>query len=100
MEETNLTTPERITESMKGGLARMYADADIRAYLIHAINIANHNVLANIKLGKNDIARDFAARLDALQQLLDKGKTMYSQAERLRRTPLSELEKQDALTQE
>lgn len=79
---------------MKAGLARMYADNEIRAYLIHAVNIANHNVLANIKIGQSDIARDYAARLDALQQLLDKGKLCYSQAEKLRSKSLQEQEAQ------
>lgn len=83
--------PERITEAMKGGLARMYADIDIREYLLHAINIANYNVLASLKADKPDKAKEFAVRLEVLKQLLEKGRTMFAQAEKLKRAPLSEL---------
>lgn len=86
--------PERITEAMKGGLARLYADIDIREYLMHATNIANHNVLASLKANDTDKAKEFAIRLEVLKQLLEKGKLMFAQAEKLKRAPLSELTKQ------
>lgn len=89
-----LTAPDKITEAMKGGLARMYADEDFRAYLVHAINIANHNVLANLKLNKPDQAKEFAMRIETLKQLLDKGKTLYVNAEKLKSKPLEELIKE------
>lgn len=82
--------PEKLTEEMKGGLARMYADDGFRSYLINAINIANHNVLASIRAGKADEARDFTARLDALEKLLEKGKMLYSQTEKRRLLTLEE----------
>lgn len=78
---------------MKGGLARMYADEDFREYLVHAINIANHNVLASLKVDKADAAKEFAVRLETLKQLLEKGKAMYNQAEKLRTKSLEELVK-------
>lgn len=96
MEDT-LITPDKITESMKGGLARMYADKDFTDYLQHAINIANHNTLVSLKGGKPDIARDFALKIEVLKQLLEKGKTLYNQAEKLKSTPLEELEKMKTL---
>lgn len=92
---TDYKQPEKLTEAMKGGLARLYADTDIREYLMHAINIANHNVLASLKSDKGDAAKEYAVRLDTLQQLLEKGKLMFAQAEKLRRTPLSELSDKD-----
>lgn len=91
MIEREYKDPDKITEAMKSGLARMYADSDVREYLIHAMNIANHNVLAAVRVGKPEEAKDFAARLDTLKQLHDKGKTLYARAEELKRKPLSEL---------
>lgn len=82
--------PERITEQMKGGLARMYADSDFREYLIHAINIQNQNVLTSLKNNKPDEAKDYAVKLDTLKQLLEKGKSIYNKAEQLRSKPLEE----------
>lgn len=89
--------PEKITEGMKSGLARMYADEDIRAYLEHTTNVYNHNVLASMRLGLADKAKDYTAKFDTLKKLLENGRAMYAQAERLKRTPLAELIKeQDA----
>lgn len=82
--------PERITEQMKGGLARMYADSDFREYLIHAINIQNQNVLTSLKNNKPDEAKDYAVKLDTLKQLLEKGKSIYNKAEQLRSKSLEE----------
>lgn len=86
-----LKDPERITEAHKGALARMYADQDFREYLIHAINIANHNVLSALKADKPDAAKEFAVRLDTLKQLLEKGRSTFSQAEKLKTKSLEEL---------
>lgn len=91
--EDELKQPDKITEQMKGGLARMYADKDFTDYLQHAINIANHNVLASLKSNKLDIAKEFGIRIEVLKQLLDKGRLIYSQAEKLKQTPLEDLEK-------
>jgi hypothetical protein len=92
-ESEELIKPSNLTEAMKGGLARMYADEDIRAYLVHAIAIANHNVLSSLKSGKTEAATDFAVRLETLKQLLDKGKSCFSTAEKLKSVPLEELVK-------
>src|SRR6185369_4584011 len=97
MEDT-LTAPDKITEAMKGGLARMYADKDFTDYLQHAINIANHNVLIYLKANKPDQAKEFAMRIETLKQLLEKGKALYNQAEKLKSTPIEELEKQNNAT--
>ncbi len=93
MEE--LVNPARITEAHKAGLARAYADVEYRDYLNHAIAIANHNVLESLRLNKTDSAKEFAVRLDTLKKLLEKGKIIYSQAEKIKRTPLSELSKDE-----
>lgn len=85
-----LIEPTKITEEMKGGLARLYADDGIRAYLINAIGIANRNVLICLKTSKPEEAKEYAARLDALEKLLEKGKAMYQQAEKLKSKSLEE----------
>ncbi len=95
-----LIPPVRITEEMKGGLARLYADNGIKAYLVNAIGIANQNVLVCLKAGKLEEAKDYGARLDALQKLLEKGKSMYQQAEKLKVTPLEEQIKEKQHEQE
>lgn len=92
--EDEFTAPDKITEAMKAGLARMYADDDFRSYLQHAINIANHNVLVYLKGNKPDQAKEFAMRIETLKQLLDKGKTLYINAEKLKSKPLEELIKE------
>ncbi len=88
MEEFN--KPEKITEQMKGGLARMFADQDFRDYLAHAINVANHNILAALKINKPDLAKDYSIRLETLQTLSELGKKNYIQSEKLKRSTLEE----------
>lgn len=75
---------------MKGGLARMYADNDFREYLIHLTNIYNHNTLSAVRTGNTELAREYTAKLDATKKLLENGKLMFAQAERLRSKPLQE----------
>lgn len=82
--------PEKLSENMKAGLARMYADNGFRSYLINAINIANQNVLTCVKGGKPEEAKDFAARMDALEKLLEKGRILFTQFENIKRLPLEE----------
>jgi hypothetical protein len=90
----DLLEPNKISESMKGGLARMFGDQDFKDYLTHAIAVANYNVLNSLKIGKPDDAKVFGTRLDTLKQLLEKGKAMYNQTEKLRSSSLEDLEKQ------
>ncbi len=93
-----LIEPQKITEEMKGGLARLWADNGIRSYLINAIAIANQNVLTCLKSNKPDEAKEFAARLDVMQKLLEKGKSCYANAEKIRSTTLLEqIASQDAV---
>ena len=82
--------PEKLDEQMKAGLARMYADNDIRRYLLHALNLYNHNVLVSTRAGKPELARDYTAKFDTMKKLIDNGKLMYSQAEKLRSRTLEE----------
>lgn len=92
--------PDKITEAMKGGLARMYADEDFRAYLLNRINIENTAILESIRKGKMEDAKDYTSKMDALKKLLEKGKAMYLQAEKLKSTPLEQLVKErDAINQ-
>lgn len=93
MEE--LIEPNKITEAMKSGLAHMYADTDFKEYLNHAIAIANHNVLESLKMNKPDEAKVYGTRLSTLKQLLEKGKSMYVQSEKLRSKTLEESEKEN-----
>ncbi len=90
--EQDFNKPEKISEAMKGGLARMFADQDFKDYLTHAINVANHNILASLKLNKPDLAKDYSIRLEYLQQLLELGKKNYLQSEKLKVASLEELE--------
>lgn len=99
--ETDFKDPERINEAMKGGLARMYADADFRDYLVHLVNVYNHNTLSAVRAGKIELSRDYTAKLDATKKLLENGKAMYTQSEKLRSTPLQEqINQQDAANKE
>lgn len=82
--------PEKLTEAMKAGLAHMYADNDIRAYLIHMVNVYNHNALIAVRGGENDKARDFTAKFDTMKRLLENGKAMFVKAEQIRSKTLEE----------
>lgn len=90
--------PERLTESMKGALARMYADSDFREYLIHLSNVYNHNTLSAVRAGNTELARDYTAKLDATKRLLENGKAMFASAEKLRSKPLEEQVKEQNAT--
>lgn len=90
----NYQDPEKLTEAMKSGLARMYADEDIRAYLLHMINVYNHNVLVSLRSNATDTAKDYTAKFDTMKKLLDNSKLMFSQAEKLKAKPLQELIKE------
>lgn len=76
--------PKQITEEMKAGLARMYADTSMREYLINAKRIANKNAMDMLSLGKVDEAKTFAVRLKVFEQLLEKGKSCFVQFERIK----------------
>lgn len=95
-----LVEAKKMTEAQKSGLARLFMDEDIRSYLNHAIAVANHNVLASLKAGKPEVATEFAVRLDTLKQLLDKGKLMFSNAEKLKSVPLEEQVKENEQSKE
>lgn len=86
-----LLEPNKISEAMKSGLARMFADKDFSDYLNHSIAVANHNVLVSLKGNQPELARDFSIELQTLKTLLDKGKAMYVQTEKLRSKSLEEL---------
>lgn len=94
MEEDSFKDPEKITETMKAGLAKLYADEDIRAYLLHMVNVYNHNILVSLRGHVPEKATEFTAKYDAIKKLLENGKLMYSQAEKLKQTPLAELVKE------
>ncbi len=89
-----LKEPNKITEAMKGGLARMYADTDFRDYISHTINIANHNVLVCLKGNQPDKAKEFGIEIEVLRKLMEKGKLIYSQSEKLKQTPLSDIKEE------
>ena len=82
--------PEKLTESMKSGLARMYADDDIRGYLLHVMSVYNHNTLVFVRAGKSEEARDSTAKFDTIKKLIENGKAMYTQAEKLKPKPIEQ----------
>jgi hypothetical protein len=86
----NYSDPDKLTEAMKSGLARMYADEDIRAYLMHMVNVYNHNTLACLRRNEMDKAKDFTSKFDTMKRLLENCKAMFTQAEKLRSVSLSE----------
>ncbi len=69
--------PKNITDGMKQGLARMYADTFFREYLHNAIAIAKSNALLLVGNGKYEDARDYVSRAKSLEQLLEKGKQYF-----------------------
>lgn len=69
--------PTQITEGMKEGLARMYADTFMREYLLNAIAIAKNNAIVLIETGKVAEAQAYASRAKSLTQLLEKGKQNF-----------------------
>lgn len=72
----------------------MFADKDFADFLNHSIAVANHNVLVSLKGNKPELARDFSIELQTLKMLLEKGKAMYVQTEKLRSKTLEELNKE------
>ena len=69
--------PKQVTEGMKQGLARMYADTFMREYLHNAIAIAKNNAITLIESGKFTEAQAYASRAKSLTQLLEKGKEHF-----------------------
>jgi hypothetical protein len=60
---------------MKGGLARFYADAGQRKYIENAVKIA----LKNMAIAPDPITiAYYKSRVDCLEQLLAKGKQMFT----------------------
>lgn len=84
--------PQRITEQMKAGLVRLYSDGGIRAYMENAINIQNQNIISAMKAGKPDVALEYTIRLDTLQKLMEKGKSLFNDGKKNVAEPLSALE--------
>lgn len=77
--------PTQITEGMKQGLARMYADSFMREYLLNAIGIAKNNAITLIEQGKVSEAQAYASRAKSLVQLLQKGKEHFTHFEGLKK---------------
>ena len=69
--------PKQVTEGMKQGLARMYADPFMREYLVNAVSIAKNNAINLMETKHFDQASAYSSRAKALQQLLDKGKECF-----------------------
>lgn len=66
--------PADISEEMKGGLAKFYADRGQRAYIENAVKIAIRNMgTASTPV---EIAY-YKSRIDVLEQLLAKGKQSF-----------------------
>jgi hypothetical protein len=77
--------PKPVTEGMKQGLARMYADTYMRDYLRNAVAIAKQNALVMLEQGKFTEAQAYSSRSKSLEQLLDKGKEYFTHFENVAR---------------
>ncbi len=70
--------PTQISEEMKVGLARFYADAGQRKYIENAVKIA----LKNMSIAPDPVTiAYYKSRVDVLEQLLAKGKQMFTNME-------------------
>jgi hypothetical protein len=76
--------PKDITEKMKGGLARMYADEGFREYLLHSIQVANKGAMICLQKGDLEKGRVYADRFDWLKTLVDKGKECFVNGQKLK----------------
>ena len=67
--------PGIVTEQMKSGLAKFYSDPGMRLYLENAVKIA----LKNMAIAPDQIQITYyKSRVDVLEQLLAKGKQMFT----------------------
>lgn len=92
MNITSTQSQQKLTASMKEGLARLYADEGIRGYLIMEIQHQHQNALDALDKGNHDEAGRFAQRSKAFQDLLDRGNTYFTMLERLKVEKEKELE--------
>ena len=70
--------PTEANETMKGGLARFYADKGMRLYLENSVKIA----LKNMAVSPDPLQiMYYKSRVDVLEQLLAKGKQMFTVGE-------------------
>ena len=67
--------PTQVTEEMKDSLAKFYADKGLRLYLENAVKIALKNMA--VAPDQTQITY-YKSRVDVLEQLLAKGKQMYT----------------------
>lgn len=84
--------PKQVTEGMKQGLARMYADSFMREYLTNAIGIAKNNAVKLIETKDIDKASAYASRAAALSYLLAKGRQHFVHFEELKRSKFNNQE--------
>lgn len=78
--------PVAINEAMRQALARMYADKDMREFLIRTTQAANQNSVKALDAGKPDLAMRFANRATAWQDLLEKGKQNFIHFEAIKKS--------------
>jgi len=74
----------RLTEKMKEGLARMYADEGCRSYLMVEITHMNDNMIKTLDAGKLEEAQRYSNRMKAFQDLLSRGQEYFKHFEKLR----------------
>lgn len=74
--------PSEVNEEMKLGLARFYADRGQKLYIENAVKIA----LKNMAISPDPIQiAYYKSRVDCLEQLLAKGKQMFTNLEVLKK---------------
>lgn len=74
--------PGEVNDEMKTGLARFYADRGQRMYIENAVKIA----LKNMAVAPTQIEiAYYKSRVDVLEQLLAKGKQMFTNLEVLKK---------------
>lgn len=81
--------PKEMTEAMRMGLAKIYSDQGAREYLIRAIAVSKKHALDLLRANKGEEARYSLARADALEQILESGKSHFIHFEDIRKKQLN-----------
>lgn len=69
--------PTPVTEAQKKALARMFADNDIRGYIIHAIQVANQNSVKCLRARQPELAAQYSTRAETVENLLNMMKLWF-----------------------
>lgn len=76
--------PTKVTDKMRGGLAKAYAEQGFREYLDHTIKVANQNLIKVMDAGDLDRGKYFANRIATLKNLLEVARNHFQNVEKIR----------------